>query len=107
MSYHGIINFDNHQDLHAKVKTVYTNTIVLHIYDNEEVFHAQINFHKNRRWKHKIKKDKQSITASGYFEAIIIPRYIEPQLDNFINNYLVDKILLGVDDVSKVNNSKE
>lgn len=107
MSYHGIINFENKQDLHAKVKTVYKNTIVLHIYDNEETLHAQVNFHKDRRWKYKVKKDKQRLTSSGYFEAIIIPRYILPQLDSFIDNHLVDKILLGIDDVPRVDKSKE
>lgn len=96
--YIGTINFDNKQDLHAKVKTAYRKTITMHIVDEQGDVKFQINFFKpseRQGWKHRIKKDKEGYTFSGYFESIIIPNYIKPQLDSFIDNHLVDTILLG------------
>lgn len=89
------VHFAESDGMYGTVKTIYKKVVVLQIFTEKDEFQCQINFYKpTGKWKYKIKKPVLYFLTSGYFENIIIPRYIVPQLDNIVDNHLVDKILL-------------
>ena len=89
--FHGVVNFQNDKGLHAKIKTVFKNVIVLQIFNEKEEFQVQINFYKDGGpWNYRIKKNQGKMGLGVH--TLVKP--LMGQIDSVIDNHLADKILL-------------